>query len=132
MDQHQSQPKGQIITEDDLIDYILRVLYSNLDKNEMHFENEILAPLKLDLNEKQTEHLRELLIHTNLVKSSLGFGKAGFLYLTSAGIQFMKKHKSYRSFLQETNRADETNPAAKTAQNHTQPENGISYDDMAH
>ncbi len=132
MEQQQSNSSAQIITEDDLLDYILRVLYSNLDKNEMHFEKEILAPLQLDITEKQVEHLRELLIHTNLVKSSLGFGKAGFLYLTSAGIQFMKKYKSYRGYLQETNRADETTPTVKTSQNHTQPENGISYDDMAH
>ena len=132
MEQQQSNSSAQIITEDDLLDYIIRILYSNLDKNEMHLEKEILAPLQLDITEKQVEHLRELLIHTNLVKSSLGFGKAGFLYLTSAGIQFMKKHKNYRSFLHETNKVNQPSPTVTAAKNHKDPENGIAYDDMAH
>ena len=134
MEQQQSQ---RVITEDDLIDYSLRVLYSNLDKNELHFENDILQPLNLQLNDAQVEHLRELILSTQFVKASVGFGKTGKMYLTNAGIQFMKRYKSYKVWLQE----QEGQPGVavhvqQIMQQQPQPDQppaaSGNYDDMAH
>jgi hypothetical protein len=83
-----TEQNARVVTEDDLLEYILKVLYNNLDKNEMHLES---------------EHIREILINTNLVKNSVGFGKNGFVYLTAAGIQVMKQHKTYHNFQKATN-----------------------------
>jgi hypothetical protein len=89
------------LSENDILDYIFQTLYYHLDKNEMHFEKDILAPSGLLLEEKQVEHLRELMMNTGLVHQSIGFGKAGRVYLNGRGIQVMKKYKSYHAFLQQ-------------------------------
>jgi hypothetical protein len=98
-----TEQNARVVTEDDLLEYILKVLYNNLDKNEMHLEREILLPTQIQLTEKESEHIREILINTNLVKNSVGFGKNGFVYLTAAGIQVMKQHKTYHNFQKATN-----------------------------
>ncbi len=92
------QPQQRQITEDDLIDYVFFTLYTNLDKNEMHFEEEIIAPTKLPLDAKQIDHLREVVITTGFVKPSVGFTKRGFVYLNANGIQIMKTYKTYSAY----------------------------------
>ncbi len=69
----------KIITEDDVLDYILQTLFMNLDKNELHLERDILEPSNIRLDEKQTEHIRELLMSTGLVNNAVGFGRTGFV-----------------------------------------------------
>jgi hypothetical protein len=90
------------ITEDDLIDYIFYTLYTNLDKNELHFDDDILSPTKLSLDDKQKEHLREIIVSTGLIKPSVGFTKRNFYYLTQQGIQVMKTFKSYSAYTAAT------------------------------
>lgn len=89
----------KVVTEDDLLDYVLQTLYFNLDKNEMHLERDILAQTKIEFNEKQTEHIRELLLTTGMVNNVVGFNKSGFMYLNKSGIALMKKYKSYHAIL---------------------------------
>lgn len=91
----------KMVTENDILDYIFQTLYFNLDKNELHFEDDILSPSGLELESKQIEHLRELMMNTGLVHQSIGFGKVGRVYLNGKGIQIMKKHKSYQAYLQQ-------------------------------
>ena len=98
----QQRKEQQTITEDDVIEYVLSTLFNNLDVNELHLEKDILAPTKIVFNNKQLEHLRELIISTNLVKNSVGFGKIGYMYLTSTGITQLKIHGTYRNFLKAT------------------------------
>lgn len=87
------------VTEDDVIEHIFKVLYSNLHKNEMHLENDILKPTNITFTHEQAEHLRELVVATGLIKGSIGFGKAGYVYLTGTGISIMKQYKSYHAYL---------------------------------
>jgi hypothetical protein len=89
----------KIITEDDVLDYIFQALYINLDKNELHFENEIINPSQLSIDEKQIEHLRELTLSTGFVNASVGFGKNGYIYLNKHGIQLIKIYKSYSNYV---------------------------------
>ncbi len=94
------EPKEQrIVTEENLIDFIFFTLYTNLDKNEMHLENEILAPTNIPIDAKQIEHIRELLLATGYIKASIGFGKNGFVYLNQNGIQLMNSYKSYSAYM---------------------------------
>lgn len=94
-----SENKQNIITEDELIEYILNVLYNSLDVNEKHLENDILEPTKLKFTPQQLEHLREMIISTNFAKNSLGFGKNGYMYLTAFGITQLKTFGTYRNYL---------------------------------
>jgi hypothetical protein len=94
-----STPKKQIVTEDSIIDFVFQRLYTNLHVNEMHFDNDIITPSGLQLDAVQKEHLRELVVNTGLVNSSVGFKKNGFMYLNQSGIQVMKQYKSYTSFM---------------------------------
>jgi hypothetical protein len=89
----------KVITEDDVLDYIFQALYINLDKNELHFENDIIKPSQLSIDEKQIEHLRELALSTGFINASVGFGKNGFLYLNKHGIQLIKVYKSYSNYI---------------------------------
>jgi hypothetical protein len=91
----------KILTEDDILDYIFQTLYYSLDNNELDFEKEILASSLIELNEKQVEHLRELMMNSGLVNQSVGFRKSGKVYLNARGIQGMKKVKSYKGYLLE-------------------------------
>ncbi len=126
------------ITEDDLIEYILRTLYSHLDKNELHLEKDILAPAQVQLDERQLEHVREILMSTQLVKASVGFGKNGFIYLTGTGIQVLKQYKTYHNFLQATQGFTAQQTLQTAAPAHTPEEKPagdqpyVNYDDMAH
>jgi CRISPR/Cas system endoribonuclease Cas6 (RAMP superfamily) len=130
------------ITEDDIVEHIFMVLYSSLHKNELHLENEILKPTNLNFSAEQTEHLRELIVATGFIKNSIGFGKAGFIYLTVAGISIMKQYKSYSAYLHATqgnhavtfnNMSTEDVEANKQLQ-HPQNSNEDIHqqDDMAH
>lgn len=125
----------QTVTEDDVVEYILKVLLSNLDKNEMHLEKDILTPTKLNLNDKQVEQIRELLISTNLVRSSVGFGKNGYIYLSASGINILKTYGSYRAYLQATHGTDNSttiiNNSTEKPPKHQNPYD-VSGDDMAH
>ncbi|MFY8126899.1 MAG: hypothetical protein ACOVMM_00865 [Chitinophagaceae bacterium] len=136
-----SQPHQQTVTEDDVIEYVLRVLFSNLNSNELHLEKDILAATKINFNDHQIEHLRELIISTNFVKNSVGFGKNGYMYLTAFGITQLKVHGTYRNFLKATHGTPHTNIVGNYAnyQNEgieSSSQNNLSdnhqHDDMAH
>lgn len=87
----------KMLTEDDVIDFILQTLYAHLHKNELHLERDILGPSGIQMDENQVEHIRELLMTTHLVNNSVGFGKTGYIYLTKQGIALMKKYKSWHA-----------------------------------
>ncbi len=137
----QPQKVQQTVTEDDVIEYVLRVLFSNLDKNELHLQNDILNSTQIAFDDKQIEHLRELIISTNFVKNSVGFGKNGFMYLTAFGITQLKIHGTYRNFLKATHGHPHNNIVGHYS-NYDQQEqsnnttNNLSdnhlHDDMAH
>lgn len=137
----QPQQNKQTVTEDDVIEYVLRVLFSNLNTNEMHLEKDILAATKIEFDDKQIEHLRELIISTNFVKNSVGFGKNGYIYLTAFGITQLKIHGTYRNFLKATHGLQHDNVVGHFAnyQNNNTDKNSQNnlndnsqYDDMAH
>lgn len=41
-----------------------------------------------------------MIVATGLIKTSIGFGKVGNVYLTTSGIHVMKQYKSYQVYLQ--------------------------------
>ncbi len=95
-----SEEKKIEVTEDQLVDYALQFMYANLSKNELHLEKDIFANMNLKLNNDVLEHIRELIMNTNLVNASIGFGKSGYLYLNNTGVGVMKQYKSYEMYLQ--------------------------------
>jgi hypothetical protein len=95
-----SEEKKIEVTEDQLVDYALQFMYANLSKNELHLEKDVFASMNLKLNTEIVEHIRELIMNTNLVNASIGFGKNGYMYLNTSGISVMKQYKSYEKYLQ--------------------------------
>jgi len=93
-----TQPKP---SEDDVIDQTIRVLYENLDKGELHFEKDVLPSLYKSFTVKEINHMWEVVLATNLVNPSIGFGKSGFMYLSNAGMQMMKMYDGYKAYLQQ-------------------------------
>jgi hypothetical protein len=107
----------------------------------MHLEKDILAATKIEFDDKQIEHLRELIISTNFVKNSVGFGKNGYMYLSAFGITQLKIHGTYRNFLKATHGSPHDNVVGHFAnyQNNNTDKNSQNnlndnsqYDDMAH
>jgi hypothetical protein len=92
------EEQQKMLTEDDVLDFIFHTLYINLDKNEMHFENDIIAPSQINIDPTQIEHIRELILSTGFIKASVGFGKNGYIYLTQNGIQLIKVYNSYSNY----------------------------------
>lgn len=136
-------PEQKVLTEDDLLDYVLQTLYFNLDINEMHLERDILAQTKIDFNEKQMEHIRELLMTTGLINNVVGFHKSGFIYLNKSGIALMKKFKTYHAILAADHQrithpqvmqqlSDKTPQSEKDRQDDDTTLADGGYDDMAH
>jgi hypothetical protein len=95
-----SEEKKIEVTEDQLVDYALQYMYANLAKNELHLEKDTFANMNLKLSAEVLEHIRELIMNTNLVNASIGFGKSGYLYLNNTGVGIMKQYKSYELYLQ--------------------------------
>jgi hypothetical protein len=93
-----TEPK--IITDDDIIDYTLKTLYANLDKNDLHLEKDILMPMQLNLTPKQIEHIREVMLATNLVNAGIGFGRSSNVHLSNLGMQVMKTYNGYIPYVQ--------------------------------
>jgi hypothetical protein len=116
--------KGQQVTEDEILDFALQYLYANLSKNEVHFENEIIASTKLTLDEYQVNHIRELLLNTNLVQASIGFGKVGNMYLNASGIAVMKKYGNYANYLASQTQMPFSNIAVPEKKKPTKPTKG--------
>jgi hypothetical protein len=134
------KPKEIQVTEDDILDFALQYMYNNLSKNEVHFEKEIIASTKINLEEHQKEHLRELLLNTSLVQASIGFGKEGKMYLNATGIAIMKQYKSYKIYLaskgqapiqivEKPNIANKTKPKTKPNANNIDFINTVGEDD---
>lgn len=106
-------PENELtVTEDDLLDFILQTLYTHLDRNEMHLEKDILDQSNVQLDDRQKEHIRELLMTTHLVNNAVGFGKTGYIYLTKHGIAMMKKYKTYHAILAAEHQQNNMNDGA--------------------
>ncbi len=135
------EQENKVITEDDLIQYIFFFLYKNLSKNEMHLEQDILAPTHIILDDNQLEHLRELLFSTSFIKPCIGFGKRGLIYLTGQGIHMMKTYGSYMNYVQalpvnKPMHSTHSGDTLKKIYNTTTPQNNalpsINEEDEAH
>jgi hypothetical protein len=127
------------VTEDDVVDFALQYLYAHMHKNEIHLEQEILAKGNIKVDADGVERLRELIMHTNLVNASIGFGKAGFIYLNQSGLQIMKQYKTYHNYLASqlnpnlTNTSISKTPSKKSTKkidkNHQDFLNSVNEDD---
>lgn len=98
-EQTQQPQEPRVLTEDDVIDFTIRLLYSRLDIDELHFEKQILPELGVQIAGRDLEHLREVILATGFVSTPIGFGKVGMMQLTPNGMQLMKQYKGYIPFL---------------------------------
>lgn len=98
--QKAAKPTTHVITDDDIIDFTLKSLYANATTNELNFEKDILSKVPVKLEPAMVEHLMEVLMSTNLVNASIGFGKNGNFYLSNQGMQVMKNFQGYHTFRQ--------------------------------
>lgn len=82
-----------------VFDLVLKTLYNNTDRNGLHVENEIFAPLEIKMPAHDTGRLWEVMISSGWVSPVIGFGNAGKLELTKAGYQLMSQFGGYSEYL---------------------------------
>ncbi len=82
-----------------VFDLVLKTLYNNADRNGLHVENEIFAPLQIKMPAHDTGRLWEVMISSGWVSPVIGFGNAGKLELTKAGYQLMSQFGGYSEYI---------------------------------
>ncbi|KAA5534891.1 hypothetical protein F0919_09835 [Taibaiella lutea] len=87
-----------------IIDKALASLYNDGDKVIRSLQDDILKPNKINLVEKDTDRIWDIMMNSGLVHAVIGFGNTGKLDLTSEGYQLMSQFGSYSAFIQEHQR----------------------------
>lgn len=82
-----------------VFDLVLKTLYNNAGKSGLHVENEILAACRISLPSNENSRLWEVMTSTGWVSPVIGFGNAGKLELTKAGVQLMAQFGGYSEYL---------------------------------
>jgi len=87
-----------------VIDAALKALYNDGDKVIRSLNDEILKPNHINIPEKDSGRIWDIMVNTGLVNPVIGFGNSGKLSLTNEGYQLMTQFGSYSAFLDEKNR----------------------------
>jgi len=83
-----------------VIDTTVKALYNDGDRMPLDFRKEILNRHKINIGDRYTERIWDILLSTGLVSPVIGFGNSGKLTLTNDGYQLMNKFGSYSAFLE--------------------------------
>jgi len=87
-----------------IIDKALASLYNDGDKIIRSLQDDILKPNNINLVEKDSERIWDIMMNSGLVHAVIGFGNTGKLDLTQEGYQLMSQFGSYSGFLEERQR----------------------------
>jgi hypothetical protein len=87
-----------------IIDKALASLYNDGDKVIRSLQEDVLKPNKINLAEKETDRIWDIMMNSGLVHAVIGFGNTGKLDLTPEGYQLMSQFGSYSAFIQEHQR----------------------------
>ena len=87
-----------------IIDKALTSLYNDGDKVIRSLQNDILKTNKINLNEKDTERIWDIMMNSGLVHAVIGFGNTGKMDLTQDGYHLMSQFGSYAAFIEEQKR----------------------------
>ena len=87
-----------------IIDKTLASLYNDGDKIIRSLQEDVLKGNKINLNDKDTDRIWDILMNSGLVHAVIGFGNTGKMDLTNEGYQLMSQFGSYSGFLQEHQR----------------------------
>jgi hypothetical protein len=105
-----STPAERVELDRNVFDLVLKELFENADQDEMDLERDILAKSKIKLHQKESRRLWEVLTSSGWISPAIGFGKAGKLELTKAGMQMMTQFGGYSQYLaaMQTNNQPQT------------------------
>lgn len=87
-----------------IIDKTLTSLYNDGDKIIRSLQEDILKNNKINLTEKDTERIWDILMNSGLVHAVIGFGNTGKMDLTQDGYHLMSQFGSYSAFIEEQKR----------------------------
>lgn len=93
-----------------VIDTVLKSLYNDGDKLIRSMSDDILKPNKINIVEKDSGRIWDIMVNTGLVNPVIGFGNSGKLSLTNEGYQLMTQFGSYSAFLEEKNKQSQQGP----------------------
>jgi hypothetical protein len=93
-----------------VIDAALKSLYNDGDKVIRSLTEDILKPNRINIPEKDSGRIWDIMVNTGLVNAVIGFGNAGKLSLTNEGYQLMTQFGSYSAFLDEKNKQSQQGP----------------------
>lgn len=88
------------ITDETIVDLVLRFLFNQGNKRTASLADDILAPLNIQFTENGFDRIWDVLVGTNLVSPVIGFGRSGKLSITHEGLQIMTQFGSYANFIQ--------------------------------
>lgn len=86
------------VSDNDVIDLVTKFLFYDTSK-EYDLEKDILKVSKLKYTPSDLHRIWKLLLETNMVEQSIGFGKAGKIELSSNGLLIMNKYGSYLDYI---------------------------------
>lgn len=89
-----------------MMDIVTKILFEDGHKDELDLQKEVIDKANVIFPEKEVERIWNVMIGSNWVSPIVGFGKAGKLELTNAGLQMMSQYGSYKNFLQKQEEAN--------------------------
>lgn len=112
-----------------VIDTTVKALYNDGDRMPLDFRKEILNRHKIDIGDRYTERIWDILLSTGLVSPVIGFGNSGKLTLTNDGYQLMNKFGSYSAFLEAMQKEQQVQQGIQLPQFIIQAEDDNNNDD---
>lgn len=82
-----------------IFDVVMSYLYLNADKNAIDLDKDILSRMTIKLPEREKDRVWDVLTTSGWISPVVGFGNAGKVELTQAGIQLMSQFGSYSNYL---------------------------------
>lgn len=101
---------NHLVTDRNIFDLVLKMLFENSDKNALSLEKEIFEPFKIKMSRKEQERVWDVLINSGFVNPIVGFGNAGKIGLSQTGYQIMTQYGTYSNFIESSQQGRQQQP----------------------
>lgn len=92
-------PEQRVALDRDMMNIVTKILFEDSQKDELDLQKDVIDKSNVIFPQKEVERIWNVLIGSTWISPIVGFGKAGKLELTNAGLQMMSQYGSYKNFL---------------------------------
>lgn len=92
-------PEQRVELDRNMMDIVTKILFEDGHKDELDLQKDVIDKSNVIFPQKEVERIWNVMIGSTWVSPIVGFGKAGKLELTNAGLQMMSQYGSYKNFL---------------------------------